>query len=68
MKLVSGSLLLLMAEQAFAHAQLAQFPNHETAARVLIPTALAGAIVGGLLFLWGLATETRSRATVGSAP
>jgi hypothetical protein len=63
MKLVSGSILLLAAEQAFAHAHLTGFPNHDAAARVLIPAAMASLIVGGLLFLWGLLTETRSRST-----
>ena len=35
MKLLSGTVLLLASEQAFAHAQLVQFPNHEEAAAVL---------------------------------
>lgn len=65
MKLVSGSILLLAAEQAFAHAQLAQFPNHDVAARVLIPAAITSLIVGGLLFLWGLLTETRTPKAAG---
>jgi hypothetical protein len=61
MKLVSGALLLLGAEQAYAHANLIQFPNYEAAASVLFPAALAFLVLGGLMFAWGLATETRRR-------
>lgn len=59
MKLLSGAVLLLAAEQAFAHAQLVQFPNHDVAASVLIPACVVFSTVGSLLFVWGLLTETR---------
>lgn len=59
MKLVAGALLLLGAEQAYAHANLIQFPNYEPAAAVLFPGAVAFLILGTLLFSWGLLTETR---------
>ena len=52
MKLVTGGVLLLTAEQAYAHAQLIPFPNHESAANVLIPASL--------MLVWGLLTEARS--------
>lgn len=60
MKLISGALLLLAAEQAYAHAQLVQFPNHESAAAVLVPGSLVLLVLGGLMIIWGLFTEFRS--------
>ncbi len=57
MKLVTGGLLLLAAEQAYAHAQLVQFPNHESAAAVLVPGSFVLLVLGGLLLVWGLLTE-----------
>ena len=59
MKLVAGTVLLLAAEQAYAHAHLVQFPNHDVAARVLVPASLVLAILGSLLLVWGLVTESR---------
>lgn len=59
MKLVSGALLLVGAEQAYAHANLVQFPNYEPAAAVLFPAAVVFLALGMLLFVWGLLTETR---------
>lgn len=61
MKLVSGSILLLAAEQAFAHAQMTAFPNHDVASRVLIPASVTFLIVGALVFAWGVFTETMTR-------
>ena len=58
MKTVSGALLLLAAEQSFAHAQLVQFPNHEIAGRFLIPAAVFFLALGGGLLTWGLLTES----------
>ncbi len=60
MKLVTGAVLLLTSEQAFAHAQLIPFPNHESAANVLIPASLVLLLLGGLMLVWGLFTEARS--------
>ena len=60
MKLVSGALLIVGAEQAYAHAQLTQFPNHESAVAVLIPASLVMLVLGLLMFVWGLLTEARS--------
>jgi hypothetical protein len=59
MKLVSGALLLLGAEQAYAHANLIQFPNYEPAAAILFPAAIVLLVLGVLLLGWGLLTETR---------
>lgn len=60
MKLVTGAILLLAAEQAYAHAKLVQFPNHESAAAVLIPASLILTVLGSIMFIWGVATEARS--------
>ena len=62
MKLLSGAILLHASEQAFAHAQLAQFPYHEDAVIVLIPAAVVFAALGTLLLAWGLLTEARRKA------
>lgn len=58
MKLVTGALLLLGAEQAYAHAHLVQFPNHDIAAQVLVPASLVFVVLGSILLVWGLFTET----------
>jgi len=60
MKLLSGAILLVGAEQAFAHAQLVQFPNQDAASSVLVPVSLIMLVLGTLLMIWGLLTEWRS--------
>jgi hypothetical protein len=60
MKLLSGSVLLVGAEQAFAHAQLVQFPNQSTATSVLIPASVVMLTMGTLLVIWGLFSDARS--------
>lgn len=64
MKLLSGTILLFAAEQAFAHAQLIQFPNHEDASAVLIPASVVFLILGSILWVWGLLCEIRSKPRV----
>ena len=61
MKLLCGVILLVGAEQAFAHAMLIEFPNHDAASGILIPASLCFLILGGILTVWGLLTETRTR-------
>lgn len=60
MKLVTGAVLLLAAEQAYAHAQLVQFPNHESAAAVLVPASLILLTLGMVMLIWGVVTEDGS--------
>ncbi len=62
MKLVSGAILFLAAEQAYAHAHLVQFPNHDVASSVLVPGSLVLLVLAVLMFVWGLLTEARSPA------
>jgi hypothetical protein len=63
MKLIAGALMLLGAEQAYAHAKLIQFP-HQDAATVLLPAAVIFLALGTLLVVWGLLTEWRSASIV----
>jgi hypothetical protein len=60
MKLLSGALLLLAAEQAYAHANLVQFPNQDSAAQVLIPASVVFVVLGFILTAWGLLIEMRA--------
>lgn len=64
MKMLSGSVLLLAAEQAFAHAQLTQFPNHDDASAVLIPASVVFVSLGSILWIWGLLSEIRGKSKV----
>jgi hypothetical protein len=57
MRLLSGAVLLLAAEQAFAHSQLIGFPNHHVAADVLIPASVVFLLLGAIFLTWGLLTE-----------
>jgi hypothetical protein len=61
MKLLSGAILLVGCEQAFAHALLIPFPNQDTASRFLIPASLVMLVMGSILMIWGLLTELRRR-------
>ena len=61
MKLLSGVILLLAAEQAFAHAQLVQFPNHDVASQILVPASVVFVTLGSLLVVWGLFTESHAK-------
>ena len=60
MKMLSGALFLLAAEQAYAHANLVQFPNHDSAAEVLIPASVVFSVLGLILTAWGLVSDLRT--------
>lgn len=62
MKMLTGAVLLLGAEQAYAHAHLVQFPNHDVASQVLVPASVVFVCLGAIMLLWGLMTETRRSA------
>lgn len=53
MKTISGAILILASEQAFAHSQMVPFPNHVFANEVLYPSSIGLAIVGIVLLIWG---------------
>lgn len=64
MKLLAGVVLLHASEQAFAHAHLVQFPNHDEAGQVLFPASLVLLTLGAILFVWGLVTEARGKTEI----
>ena len=57
MRMLTGAILILAAEQAFAHAHLVNFPYDGLVRDVLIPGATVSAIVGLILLIWGLFSE-----------
>ena len=61
MRVLSGAVLLLTAEQSYAHAHLIGFPHHDVAADVLIPAALVFLVLRSLMMTGGLLTEWRAQ-------
>ncbi|MEW4531365.1 MAG: hypothetical protein ACF8PG_16215 [Maioricimonas sp. JB045] len=57
MRTISGAILLLAAEQAFAHSQMVSFPNQVFASQVLYPASMILAGLGLLLLVWGILTD-----------
>lgn len=62
-KLIAGSLLILAAEQAYAHTWLIGFPHQVHASQVLIPTSGVLLIFGLGLLVWGIWTEIGTKET-----
>jgi hypothetical protein len=52
--MVTGALLIIAAEQAFAHSLQIGFPNTELAQDVLYPSSMVLALAGIGLLVWGL--------------
>lgn len=65
MKMISGSILILTAEQAFAHSQSIPFPNQVFANEVLYPSSMVLAGLGLILMLWGAITDFPKQKTGG---
>lgn len=59
MRMVTGALLLLAAEQAFAHAYLISFPYQAFASEVLVPTSGVLGFLGIAFLIWGLVKDGR---------
>jgi len=59
MRLIAGALLILTAEQAFAHAHMANYPNEPRVREVLYPAAGVALLLGVALMTWGIFTERR---------
>ncbi|MCA9084203.1 MAG: hypothetical protein KDA81_09120 [Planctomycetaceae bacterium] len=57
MRMITGVLFLICAEQAFAHSLLVPFPNNVTATEILYPVSLISGGLGIFFLLWGIATE-----------
>ena len=60
MKMLTGALLILAAEQAFSHAHLIGFPHELFVRDVLLPGSLVLAIFGVGFLIWGTVTERKS--------
>jgi hypothetical protein len=59
MRMLSGAILILVAEQAFAHAHMAEFPNQVFVNEVLYPTSMVLAAFGIGFLIWGVITERK---------
>ena len=60
MRTITGAILILAAEQAFAHAHLVGWPHHVYVRTILIPTAAVLATVGVGVLIWGFLSERKS--------
>jgi hypothetical protein len=60
MRLIAGALLILTAEQAFAHAHMANYPNEPRVREVLYPAAGVALLLGLGLMVWGSFSDRRS--------
>lgn len=53
MRMITGAILILASEQAFAHSQSVPFPNQVFASEVLYPASLVLAALGVAFLVWG---------------
>lgn len=60
MRMITGAILILGAEQAFAHAYSAPFPNQVLVCEVLLPTSLVLGAVGVGFLIWGIIVERKA--------
>lgn len=60
MRMITGAILILAAEQAFAHAYQIGFPNAQLAQDLLVPLSAVLAIAGLALLIWGIFTDRKS--------
>ena len=66
MRMVTGAILLLAAEQAFAHTQLVRFPNHQLTQDVLFPASAVLAGLGLAILIWGVLTDVQQTRSLAS--
>ncbi len=59
MRMITGAILLLAAEHAFAHAYLVSFPHQAYASQMLLPASATLALVGLTCLVWGLVMDGR---------
>jgi hypothetical protein len=59
MRTITGAMLIVAAESAFAHAHLIGFPHQPFARDVLLPASAALAAVGLVFLIWGVVTEKK---------
>ena len=59
MRTITGAVLLLAAESAFAHAHLIGVPHQPFARDVLLPASASLAVVGLVFLVWGVVRERK---------
>ena len=59
MRTITGAVLIMAAESAFAHAHLVGFPHQPFVRDVLLPASVALAVVGLVFLIWGVVAEKR---------
>lgn len=59
MRMITGAILLLAAEQAFSHAYLIGFPHQAFASEVLVPSSVVLGVLGLCFLLWSIIVERR---------
>ncbi len=59
MRMVTGAIFILAAEQAFSHAHQIQFPHQIFALQVLVPISLVLALIGIAFLIWGVFSERK---------
>lgn len=67
MRTLAGAVLIATAEQAFAHSQLVQFPNHLFASEILMPSSGVLLALGVGMLIWGALTDFRQHPQGGKA-
>ena len=60
MRKLSGAVLILTAEQAFAHAHIITYPNQPFAKEALVPASLVLGVLGAALLVWGVFQDAPS--------
>lgn len=60
MRTLTGAILILTAEQAFAHAFLISFPHQVYARLILLPSAVVLVSAGLFVLVWGFLSERKS--------
>ena len=60
MRAITGAILILAAEQAFAHAHIVGFPHQIYVRSILVPVAAVLGFFGVILLFWGILSERKS--------
>lgn len=60
MRTLAGAVLIAVAEQAFSHAMMINFPNHLFASEILLPASGILLFLGIVMLIWGVLTDFRS--------
>ena len=60
MRAITGAILILTAEQAFAHAHLVGFPHQVYVQSILLPSAAVLSAIGAVVLIWGIFSERKS--------